>query len=252
MREIDLTNANSSIVEYFCTILLPSIRLNIQSLILNDIETLEKILSLHSESITQLFPHLKHFEIVKQFDIGRLFMYSIQSFRSLFSLKLEIANLKSDEIFEVILFCDQSIITILNIKCKESIPDLQNQPYSLSLARRKLTVILKNYDDFLSLLNRWPVIEYVDVTVDKMDATEDLNISNRFHYLTEFYFVLRGIAKSYNRINSLLSLFRKLERLSVNMMCFDRQQFIDGYYLTRKSIEYTTQLLDAVTAVINL
>ncbi|CAF1528643.1 unnamed protein product [Didymodactylos carnosus] len=237
MQEINLTDANPCVLEFFYTILLPSNRLNIQSLILNDIETFEKILSFRSESIIQLFPHLKHFEIVKRFDIDRLFICSIQSFRFLFSLKLEIANLKSDEIFKAILFCDQSMITILNIKCKEPIPQVQNQPYNLSLTLRKLTVTLGNYDDFLHLLNHMPVIEYVDATVDKIDDKEDLDISNKFHYLTEFYFILGRKTMNYNRINSLLSLFRKLERLSVNMTCSDCQQFIDGYYLTRKSIE---------------
>ncbi|CAF1319445.1 unnamed protein product [Didymodactylos carnosus] len=235
MREINLTDADPCITEFFCTILLPSIRLNIQSLILNDIETFEKIFSFRSESITQLFPHLKHFEIVKRFDISRLFMYSIQSFRLLFSLKLEIVNLKSDEMFKAILFCDQSMITVLNIKCRESILHLQNQPYNLSLTIRKLTVTLGFYDDFLHLLNHMPVIEYVDVTVDKIDDREDLNMSNKFHYLTEFYFILLRMTTKYSRINSLLSLCRKLERLSVNI-CSNCQEFIDGYYLTRKSV----------------
>ncbi|CAF1426917.1 unnamed protein product [Didymodactylos carnosus] len=233
MHQINLADVDPHIKEYSCSTLLPAIRLNIESLILDDIETFQKILSFNSKTITQLFPYLRHFEIVKCFDVNRLSKCSIQSLRLLFSLKLEITNLKSDAEFRDLLFCDESRIEILNMKCNGSIVQLQDQQQDSSRTLRKLTLTLQNYNDFLYLLNYMPALEYLDVKAHNINDGEDLNLitSNKFHYLTEFHFILTKMTMYFNRINSLLSLFYKLERLSLNIMCFECQQYIDGYYL---------------------
>ncbi|CAF1002816.1 unnamed protein product [Didymodactylos carnosus] len=209
MHQINLADVDPHIKEYSCSTLLPAIRLNIQSLILDDFETFQKILSFNSKTITQLFPYLRHFEI------------------------LEITNLKSDAVFRDLLLCDESRIEILNMKCNGSIVQLQDQQQDSSRTLRKLTLTLENYNDFLYLLNYMPALEYLDVKAHNINDGEDLYLitSNKFHYLTEFHFILAKMTMYFNRINSLLSLFYKLERLSLNIMCFECQQYIDGYYL---------------------
>ncbi|CAF1339903.1 unnamed protein product [Didymodactylos carnosus] len=43
--------------------------------------------------------------------------------------------------------------------------------------------------------------------------------------------MLKIPTKEYDRVDTVLSLFHKLERLSLNIVCVNRESFIDGYWL---------------------
>ncbi|CAF1032858.1 unnamed protein product [Didymodactylos carnosus] len=124
VQNIDLRNADEHVCEYCCITLLPTIRLHIKRLVLDNFKTFEKILSNRSKSITRLFPCLKHFEIVESFNTDQLLIDYLQSFRLLLSLKITMigvinSNQMCDEIFlcEGILEKGPHITMISDKKC---------------------------------------------------------------------------------------------------------------------------------------